>query len=177
MTDLFRSIQTGFDINRLQSELNDILAMTTWDQKENQISLQYRAIDSDDPWHSGVGSTVEIKDGKRIQRFTEQEFDLINPALAGTYTEHVLKSLPFQPVRTRIMRMLPKRCYSVHVDGTARYHLALVTSYHARFIFTEAEKIYHIPADGNLYFVDTTQEHTAINGNTEDRVHMVMLPR
>jgi Aspartyl/Asparaginyl beta-hydroxylase len=176
MDQLFHKIDLNFDIAKLQEELEHILTLTQWHSVENQISLQYTQGEEDNAWYSGCGKLGEWRDKKWFPRFKEKDFNIINPALKGTYFEHVLNNMPFKPVRTRIMNLEPKRCYSVHRDDTNRYHLALVTNYHARFIFTKEEKVYHIPADGNLYFVDTIKEHTAINGGNENRIHMVLLP-
>ena len=94
--------------------------------------------------------------------------------VTGNTVEEVLNNLPFKPVRARLMRLIPKRCYSTHYDFTGRYHLALVTSYHAHFVFVKDQKVVHIPADGCAYYVDTTKMHTALNGDTEDRIHLVI---
>ena len=34
-------------------------------------------------------------------------------------------------------------------------------------------EVIHLPADGNYYEIDTTQEHTAVNGSWENRIHLV----
>ena len=173
---LFNKLDLNFDIVKLKEELDHILTLTQWHPDEKQISLQYKQGEEENAWYSGCGILGEWRDKKWFPFFDEKDFNLINPALKGSYFEHVLNSMPFKPVRTRIMNLAPKRCYSVHVDDSNRYHLALVTNYHARFIFTKEEKVYHIPADGNPYFVDTIKEHTAINGGNANRIHMVMLP-
>lgn len=176
MTDLFKMINADIDVKQLLKEVDDILELTTWHQYDSQISLQHRIQDAGNPWHSGVGTIGEWQGSQWVPYFDEREFNIINPALSGTYFEELLKSMPFVPVRSRLMRMSPKKCYSIHVDETNRYHVALKTNYHARFVFTERERVFHIPADGNIYWVDTLQEHTAMNGGNEDRIHLVMLP-
>ena len=35
------------------------------------------------------------------------------------------------------------------------------------------KEIIYLPADGNYYEIDTTQEHTALNGSRKDRIHIV----
>lgn len=174
--EIFKKIAADIDVKRLLAETKTLLSMTTWHPDDSQISLQHRKGDEENPWHSGVGTIGEWQGDEWVPYFDERDFNILNPQLENTYFAQVLRSMPFKPVRSRLMKMPPKKCYSIHVDETNRYHLALQTNYHARFIFTKAERIYHIPADGNIYWVDTIQEHTAINGGKEDRIHLVMLP-
>ena len=174
--DMFKQIPATIDVDRLMSEIEMILRMTAWHPADSQIALQYRLGDEDNPWHSGTGTIGEWQGSVWVPYFDERDFNILNPALHGTYFQEVLASMPFTAVRSRLMKMPPKKCYSIHVDETNRYHVAIQTNYHARFIFTEAERIFHIPADGNIYWVDTLQEHTAINGGKDDRIHLVMLP-
>lgn len=149
--------------------------MTTWHPVENQISLQHSRRDVDDQWYSGVGSTWEQVDGR--WRVTQLDDDImhVNDGVKGTYFEYIINSMPFKPLRTRLMRMPAKRCYSVHRDATSRWHIAIKTTTHALFVFTQDQLVTHIPADGHAYYVDTTREHTALNGDTEERIHLVML--
>ena len=43
-----------------------------------------------------------------------------------------------------------------------------------RFIFTDPPVLKHLPADGSVWWVDTTKEHSAMNGSLIDRIHLVM---
>lgn len=174
MNELFIKSSVSFDMALLRDDLRYVLTQTDWHPIENQISLQHSKAD-EDHWHSGVGTNWEEVDGRWRITTLDEDVCHLNDALRGTYIEHVLTNLPFSPLRTRLMRMGPKRCYSVHRDTTARWHIALQTSAHALFVFTEAQQVYHIPDDGHAYFVDTTQPHTALNGDNRERIHMVML--
>ncbi len=175
MSDLFYSLDVKVEVDKLQKDLEYVLSLTPWHPLNSQICVQYRAGDEEDAWYSGSGKLGEWIDGKWTPYFDERDFNLINPALHGSYLEHVIKSMPFTAVRTRLMRLSPKHCYSVHVDRTPRYHIALHTNPHARFIFTKENRVYQIPADGNVYYANTVLEHTAMNGGTEDRIHLVFL--
>jgi hypothetical protein len=175
MDDIFSKSDVKFDVDLLRKDLNFVLSKTAWHQKENQISLQYSTADTENLWYSGVGSNWEQKDGKWRITTQDEDVEIINPALKGSYFEHMLLNMPFKPLRTRLMRMESKRCYSVHRDPTARWHIAIHTDNNALFVFTKDQKVLHIPNDGHAYFVDTTREHTAMNGSTNERVHIVML--
>jgi hypothetical protein len=175
MDKLLYSLGINVDVDRLQDELKYILTLTQWHPLNNQISVQYRAGDDEDIWYSGGGKLGEWIDGKWCPFFDERDFNIINPALKGSYLDQVLNSMPVTAVRARLMRLKPKSCYSIHVDRTARYHIALHTNQHARFIFTKNNQVHQIPADGNVYFANTVLEHTAINGGQDDRIHLVFL--
>ena len=75
----------------------------------------------------------------------------------------------------KLMKLNPKSCYSIHEDPDARYHIAILTNPKAKFVFTKKEKLFHIPADEHLYWVDTREEHTFINGSLDSsRLHLIM---
>ena len=136
------------------------------DYKFNQISLQMQE-GSKNPWYETCGRITE----------NEDKFNLIIPELKGTYIEEMLQLLPFKPIRARLLDMSYRSCYSIHRDPCPRYHIAVITNSFARFIFVEKERIFHIPADSYLYWTDTREEHTAINGTLnekENRLHLVM---
>lgn len=175
MSDLFYELDVNLEVDKLRKDLEYVLTLTDWHPFNSQICVQYRAGDEDNAWYSGSGKLGEWIDGKWTPYFDERDFNIINPALKGSYIEHVLKSMPVNAVRARLMRLSPKSCYSIHVDRTPRYHVALHTNPHARFIFTKENKVLQIPADGKVYFTNTILEHTAMNGGQEDRVHLVFL--
>jgi hypothetical protein len=172
MSELIKKFETNFDLYKMLDCLETVISKTSWHSKENQIAIQVRKGSTD--WHDGLGKAAVQTEKGWEDAVNEQDFTQIHPALKGSYFEEVLNNLPFKPVRARLMRLIPKRCYSTHYDFTGRYHLALVTSYHAHFVFVKDQKVVHIPADGCAYYVDTTKMHTALNGDTEDRIHLVI---
>ena len=64
-------------------------------------------------------------------------------------------------------------CYSYHYDLTPRVHIPLTSNEKCMFIIED--KVYRLPADGSVYFVNTKLFHTALNANREDfeRTHIV----
>lgn len=75
------------------------------------------------------------------------------------------------------MYLEPRRSYSFHCDGSQRIHYAIQTNEQA-FVFVEMDRLrmwrIHIPADGEGYMVNTTLNHTAINGGTQPRIHLLI---
>jgi hypothetical protein len=76
--------------------------------------------------------------------------------------------------RARFMTMVMHSTYSVHQDKAPRLHLAIDTHEDAYFFWPKHKEFVHIPADGYLYEVDTTQPHTFVNAGP-DRTHLVMV--
>lgn len=161
-SELVKKSNHKIDLDKLIDAIHNIPV----DYKGNQLSLQMQE-GSENPWYETCGRITEKED----------KFNLIVPELKGTYIEDMLKSLPFKPTRARIMKLKSKGCYSIHKDPVPRYHIAVITNPLARFIFVEKERIFHIPADGYLYYTDTRELHTFINGTVkkeEERLHIVM---
>ena|SRR5579859_2419185 len=166
MGELAGQITLALDVARLQAEIADLLGRhpLIFDSTR-QLALQMRP-GSEDPWYESCYQEKDIA--------PEPEYDTLIPELRGSYIAEALACLPFRACRARLMALTPRTCYSVHQDATMRYHIAISTSEHALFIFTERQKVVHIPADGNAYFVDTREHHTAMNGGRELRTHLVV---
>jgi len=73
----------------------------------------------------------------------------------------------------RIMKVPTFGAYVAHKDCAPRYHMAIETNKHCFFIYTESRKMIHIPCDGHIYELDTTQEHSFVNLGKTDRTHLV----
>lgn len=112
-----------------------------------------------------------------IRTVKEHEFDTIHPALAGTYTEEVLKevlSFSYQKVgRIRWLTLSPKTCYSMHKDPDwYRLHIPLKT--HDKAFFIVDEKYFTMPEEGSLYVIHPQPLHLAANSALhDDRLHIV----
>jgi hypothetical protein len=60
---------------------------------------------------------------------------------------------------------------SFHKDPEPRIHIPIITNPGALMIVENFAG--HIKANGDAYFVDTRKYHTALNGGSHDRIHMV----
>ena len=137
--------------------------------KHNQIGVTARP-GAKDPLYDAVGWLPEDA--------TEADYSEITEPFVGTAVERLLRNLPFGFGRTRLMRMRPKSCLSIHADPARRYHLALITNPGCYFVGLNGNdgRFHHIPADGCLYEVDTHRSHTAMNTGKLDRIHLVICP-
>ena len=167
-------IRTDFhyDLETVRAEWRELSKRVQWYQ-DSQTCLQYSANDRD-KWTDGCGSI------KRWPHLTEQDFRITNPLYHDTIFEDIMSDLDV--CRSRIM-MLPKnKCYSIHADRTHRFHLALDTHEDALFLFRDRDtrtnaRLLHIPANGYVYFVNTTKLHSFMNAGGPNRTHMVMCPK
>lgn len=157
----FKKYNFQIDLQRLKEETEKLLFDSSTGKYRTQMSLQTNGTSD---WDSSTG-TREGQD--------EGQWDQIHPELAGSWWDSFLKSFPFKLYRTRLMTMHPRTCYSIHSDSNPRIHIPIVTHRQARFIFTTPPAIRHLPADGSVWWVDTTKEHSAMNGSTIDRIHLV----
>ena len=119
-------------------------------------------------------STGSILDRQtRTIKFKETDFTEFNDAYKGSYLHEVYQMLP-NIGRFRIMAMSGPMCYTFHRDFTRRYHIAVETNINCLFLFPQLSQQFHLPADSNMYLVDTRQQHTFVNGSRSRRVHLVL---
>lgn len=154
----YYSIGQVNDINRLIKEVDQLILSHP---DLDQICVQ---TDGSSDWAAGAGR----------QKSHSSIWDQVHPDLVGTWWETFFSSLPVKVFRTRIMRMKPKSCYSIHKDDTPRLHIAIHPTPESRFLFFKPDEAIHFPCDGKIWWVDTTRYHSAMNGGTDERVHLVM---
>lgn len=132
-----------------------------WSEFPNgkQTGLQY--IKGTDPWHGAVG---------RMNLTDDWQSDVvINEYFKNTVFEEVIKK--YQLTRTRLMWLKPFSCYSMHQDDAPRLHIPLITNPDCYFVFRDTGLSY-LEA-GKVYWVDTTQSHSAMNCSKEWRLHLL----
>jgi hypothetical protein len=128
--------------------------------------------------NSHANSKIPLKDfsGWLPDDINEDDFTTINEEFRDTAFEEFLHQLPFPYRRARLMRLGKKTCLTIHNDTCLRYHLAIKTN-PACFLVQMDGRVgtfHHVPADGYLYEMDGTQNHTAINASKEERIHLVI---
>ncbi len=161
---MIRATEVKFDLAAMRSALAAVEGLF---DEHNQISVTSRP-GASDPLYDGVGWLPEGA--------TEADYCVVNAEFRGTAIESFLATLPFPWGRTRLMRLPPKSCLSIHADPSRRFHYAITTNPDAYVVAVEgnAGVFYHIPADGCLYEMDTHKTHTAINAGRQPRVHLVL---
>lgn len=134
-----------------------------WLENSNQgkqCGLQYR--DNEDPFISATG---KLKKG-----VNESEYNLINPLFSNTLFEDIIKK--YNLVRSRLMWVGPKTCYSLHKDTTMRLHIPLITHPQCLFVFPDDSEFVHL-SSSSVYIVDTTRTHSFCNFSNINRLHLI----
>ncbi len=152
-------------IDKIDSDLilNEYLKIEKdipWSEYPNgkQTGLQYT--DGNDPWTDAVGRMKIGQDWNNC---------LLNPFFKGTLFEEIIKK--YKLVRTRLMWLKPYSCYSMHRDDSKRLHVPIVTNDNCFFVFKNEGLI--SMTTGNVYEVDTTEPHSAMNCSSEWRLHLL----
>ena len=78
----------------------------------------------------------------------------------------------FKLVRSRIMLLQGKNCYSIHQDTSWRLHIPIETNTGCLFYFPDHKEHFHLE-EGKVYKVNSTKRHTFFNASTEDRIHFI----
>jgi hypothetical protein len=160
---IWQEIQTGLDIIALQEDLKYIESIAQYHR--HQICLQYGKEKS---WNEGTPVWYENKE-------IENENDYINwhDELHDTYIKKFLNNLDFPVSHTRIMKILPRECYTTHVDYYTRYHIPVVSNPLKSFmIFPDKEVILRM-YPGKMYWTNTYELHNFLNGDLTPRIHIV----
>lgn len=147
------------DITRLLEDYSKIENQIHWSEypQGKQASLQYK--DGEESWISGVGKMQE----------DERLYKNLNDILLGTEFEKIIKKYNF--VRTRLMWVYPKSCYSFHADVAPRIHIPLITNEECFFLFRSGE-MYHLD-NSAVWWTDTRKTHTFLNTSDHARLHLV----
>lgn len=81
--------------------------------------------------------------------------------------------------QARLLCLESAESYTAHYDPDDRIHLAIVTNPYSFLVDITDNKLYHLPADGQLWYMDTGKMHVAANWGPRTRIHLnirVLLP-
>lgn len=162
-----------FDIDLLNQDFDKIGIFEKLGEI-NSVALMHRH-GALDPWSDGI-TTATLKKDQPLY-FSEADFNQFNPGLSESYFRYVHDELAHEFKgrlgRVRLFRREPQTSSSLHQDLDVRFHIALQTNPAAFLVFPELG-VFHIPADGHVYLVDTTRPHLAVNGSSSlRRLHIV----
>jgi hypothetical protein len=104
---------------------------------------------------------------------------IVKPEFKDTPLGNVLDSLG-SIGQARLLCLDSSESYTAHYDPDDRIHLAVITNPHSFLVNITENKLYHLPADGQLWFMDTGKMHVAANWGARTRIHLnirVLLPK
>lgn len=192
MIDSIVRLPWRYEVVRLIAALKWVEERVGWSDN-NQIALTCGAMELDLPftWQMAHGdATKQSRVGDEILR-RDEDYKWFIADFQRTYFRHIWnhmnEQVPGGVCRMRLMRLREKGCLSFHEDFHRRYHIPIITNDRAFFFMNESGQFpipmdgirvgalaaYHLPADGGVFEVDTTQHHTVYNGSRQDRIHLV----
>jgi len=98
----------------------------------------------------------------------------VNKFFKDSYLEEVYNSIKkwYNITRCRFLALDEhRRGYSYHIDPSPRLHIPLATDDNCMFLVDD--NIHRLDKLGQLYLVDTTKKHSALNLGWTNRVHLV----
>jgi len=110
---------------------------------------------------------------KRASTIPEDMFTQFDPLYEGTYFHelHNKISEDYTIGRFRLLQKEPRTVLSWHRDPDLRIHIPIITNPGCKLVV--GGSVYHLPADGHAYLVNTKQYHTVFNGGESTRIHLV----
>lgn len=103
----------------------------------------------------------------------------VKPEFIGTPLGNVLESLG-DIGQARLLTLVSGDTYTAHYDPDDRIHLAITTNPYSYLVDLDDQKMYHLPVDGHVWYMDTGKLHIASNWGPNDRIHLnirVLLPK
>lgn len=82
--------------------------------------------------------------------------------------------------QARLLCLESAESYTAHADPDDRMHLAIVTNPYSFLVDVDGNHLYHLPVDGQLWYMDTGKTHVAANWGPRTRIHLnirVLLPK
>ena len=147
-------------VENFQKIKQEVLDLLEFHKHPFQLCLQGTDSNYQD-WGAGTGSIKEL----------DSIYCHIHQSLENSEIAQVIKRQG--AVRTRIMRMIPKYCYSVHRDRSKRIHIPIITDDQAWMVWPYDNFCTRLE-EGKMYITDTTKFHSFFNGSTEERIHLVL---
>jgi hypothetical protein len=178
-------IQLDYPTYDLESELNSLLksGAISWNISNGQICINGV---EDDPDNQSIGcgslyydwdnSYYDDTDNLVIPKnnivYNEDDFIVLNSNFRGTLFEDVHNMLKEKHKigRMRVMKSKMKTCLTWHNDSSTRIHYPIKTQEGCLMIIED--QAFHMPVN-TWWHTDTTKKHTALNGSTIDRIHLV----
>ena len=165
---LVENIKYDLDIETFKNLIFEFIELYKVDYKKlGQLSFQYSdSLQDKSLAHiDGTGGTKFHKD------YSAYNFKILHPFFQNTIVEKIIED--FSLYRTRILRLKSKEVYTIHEDTEKRIHIPIQTNHKSYLLFTKQVSLFHLDV-GNIYKVDTTKEHTYLNGEfVNDRLHVV----
>jgi hypothetical protein len=114
----------------------------------------------------GKSITINYTDGKLLNGPYKLKPEFVNTPLGNAI------ELMGNVGEARLLKLESAESYTAHADPDDRIHLAIVTDQYSYIIDLDNNKMYHLPADGEVWHMDTGVTHVATNFGARPRIHL-----
>jgi hypothetical protein len=161
---LYKNLYQIENFDLLKSEVLELIKLVG--DQYNQIMCQTLQ-DGVEDFLTGTGTICELSEQD------EKKYKFINPILKNTYLHKLI--LKHNAFRTRILKLNPKTCYSIHKDYSSRIHIPIESNDQCYMIWPNLSTCVRLQ-EGYVYWTETRESHTFINADKElVRIHLVMV--
>jgi len=177
MDQYVRLIKENIDVSDIIKDIDMFLThLDLWD--ENQLSLTSHS--GKDDWKCSIGKMEDLE-------YPETMYRRINKYFKNTSIEKLIFEYP-EYYRWRLMKIDPRSIYTIHKDGrddpnilNLRLHIPIISNDQSYLMFFDNKPVdqkasnvtYHNLKVGNIYEINTTNFHTAVNHGSKPRWHIV----
>ena len=72
----------------------------------------------------------------------------------------------------RLLTLYSAESYTAHSDPDDRIHVAITTTDQSYLVDLDSKKLWHLPANGDVWYMDTSFLHVAANYGAKPRTHL-----
>lgn len=162
---LVEELDFEFDFDKFKKECPNIKS-DVFGFRMSGLSVQHRK-NTPLPWSNVDGLDSLSHYGKNCN---DEDFNVVHENFVNTEYEKIINN--FNLVRSRIMFLNGKNCYSIHQDNTWRLHIPIKTNLDCLFYFPDYKEHFHLE-EGKIYKVNTLEKHTFINAGWDNRIHFI----
>ena len=122
---------------------------------------------------------LDPSDPRYLPEADELNYGVRNKYATGPF-EDILNQFKGKITRVRLAYLTPGFSIKPHVDYDpsyiTRYHIPLITNDNVVMGFSkgDATHLYHMPADGSVFFFNSGIKHWVDNNGTEARLHLII---
>ena len=129
---LVEELDYRIDFDQLKNRCPDNLTLDSMGHRMQGLSIQHRK-NVVAPWNTIDG--LESLRNNYDKDCTEKDFNIVHKNFKNTEFERIVND--FNLVRSRIMLLHGKRCYSIHPDDSWRLHIPITTNPGCLFYFPD----------------------------------------
>jgi len=171
----FENLNINFDIDALKDAYDFAVEKIGFEgEKVNCISLTHpeNLLQADT---RGIFWTRDNEyEEYQVEKYVDEtSYRVFEPLLMTTYFKNIYDTLSkhYKLGRVRVLKLNSRSCLSYHRDPECRLHIPIITNPGALMIVDN--QVYHMKANGSTYYMNTKEYHSALNGGSEPRVHLV----